>query len=91
MAKLAEELPLLRPRENDLVAAIAETGDGAGTSEGAVAARREELRQELAAHLESTRQRQAKISDALELARLELVRLRTGLGSADAVRRALEL
>lgn len=91
MAKLAEELPALRQRENELVAAIAETGDGAGSSEGAVAARREELRQELATHLETTRQRQAQISDALELARLELVRLRTGLGSADAVRRALEV
>ncbi|MDX2261619.1 MAG: serine/threonine-protein kinase [Gemmatimonadales bacterium] len=91
MAKLAEELPALRQRENELVAAIAEAGDGAGGTEGVVAARREELRQELAAHLESTRQRQAQISDALELARLELVRLRTGLGSADAVRRALEL
>ena len=91
MAKLAEELPALRQRENDLVAAIAEAGEGAGKAEGAVAARREELRQELAEHLEVTRQRQVQISDALELARLELVRLRTGLGSADAVRRALEL
>jgi len=91
MAKLAEELPALRQRENELVAAIAETGEGAGSSEGAVAARREELRQELAEHLETTRQRQTQINEALELARLELVRLRTGLGSADAVRRALEV
>jgi serine/threonine-protein kinase len=91
MANLAAELPVLRLRETELLAAIAEAGEGTGTATGVVAARREELRQELAANLEATRERQTQISDALELARLELVRLRTGLGSADAVRRSLEL
>lgn len=90
IAALDEELPVLRERSAALVTAIAET-DSAAASDGAVAARREEIRRELAAHLEAVRQREAQIGDALELARLELVRLRTGLGSPDAVRRALEL
>jgi serine/threonine-protein kinase len=91
MTKLAEELPALRDRQAALVAAIAEAGEGTGSGDGAVAIRRDEIRQELTTHLESAREREARVAEALELARLELVRLRTGLGSPEAVRRALDL
>jgi eukaryotic-like serine/threonine-protein kinase len=93
LTALEREVVTLTEREATLAVTIAEAADGArgGDDDPTLVAAREAVRSELALELERVRGRHREIASALEHARLELLRLRTGLGNADAVRRALEV
>ncbi len=93
LTTLEAELAALAERDATIAVAMLEAAEGAGGGETDpdLGAARETVRAELATELERVRQRHRAVASALEHARLELLRLRTGLGNTDAVRRALEV
>lgn len=92
LSALEGELATLIERDASLVRALAEATEGArgGDDLPEVAAARDAVCTELAGELERVRLRHREVAARMERARLELLRLRTGLGSTDAVRRTLE-
>ena len=89
ITRLTAVLISLAERERSLEAALAEAGDATPGTDPALQARRLELVRDLAtARLEATAKRE-RLAAALENVRLQLLRLKSGLGSAADVAQEL--
>ncbi len=83
------EMDTAAARERELNAALAELGMTSTTP--GLAAAQDATSAEIRGHLAALQRRREAITTAAERTRLELVRLRAGIGSTDAVNRAAQL
>ncbi len=87
LREMETELAALGAKEAALATAVVEA---AASAPAGSAARRESVVRELGEHATRARERRAALHDRMEDVRLELVRLKAGVGSVAAVRAALD-
>lgn len=91
LLQIETEIAALGRREEELTAAASEAGiGGTGSDLASLGARRADVARELAGHVTQVRGERERRIVQLESVRLELLRLRAGVGSPDAVHRALD-
>jgi hypothetical protein len=83
--KLERSLRTLADRQRDLEIALNDAGTNTAGSDAALRARRDELVGGLSAARDETIARRERVASALENVRLQLLRLKSGLGAADDV------